>query len=322
MPDTLLEILKFFGTLLGGGLAGAILNEWLRRRNLRVQSIPLVERVNRLVSPQVEGLTLARVTEDGGERRLEEVSNVREYQFSLRNTSTIHLQNVEVQFEFPANDVEAWAERPSLSKTTPISVDPQLAEPWIKGYRWRIPQLPASDSIEFTFRAVNPSSDKYEVALYNSDRVVVEKSSDRGAKGEPKSVSLSTALNYLFAISILSSATFLSDIILGSGKKFSSIHDAGCTLSVETSYGQVEASPLFWQGPWRVDYRVMNYGLQPCVVRTGLLGSTSVTLDPGLDSSRTVFSKTRPHLATLTFTLGASLPATNVTVLGYVSDTP
>src|SRR5438309_8589211 len=58
------------------------------------------------------------------------------------------------QFEFPTEDVEAWAERPALSKTAPIPADAVITEPWKKGYRWRIPHLPSTDSIEFTFRAV------------------------------------------------------------------------------------------------------------------------------------------------------------------------
>jgi hypothetical protein len=175
-----LEILKILLPLLGGGAVGALLNEWLRRRGARVQAIPLIERVNRLVSPELKGLTLARLTGDGQTRRLEEIKNVRDYQFTPRNTSTVHLQDVEIQFEFPTDDVEAWAERPALSKTAPVPADAVVTEPWKKGYRWRIPHLPSTDSIEFTFRAVNPASGDYEVALYKSGSVVIEKS-----KGEP-----------------------------------------------------------------------------------------------------------------------------------------
>jgi hypothetical protein len=55
-----LEILKILLPLLGGGAVGALLNEWLRRRGARVQAIPLIERVNRLVSPELKGLTHKR----------------------------------------------------------------------------------------------------------------------------------------------------------------------------------------------------------------------------------------------------------------------
>ena len=94
--SVVIEILKIILPLLGGGAVGALLNEWLRRRGARVQAIPLIERVNRPVSPELKGLTLARLTGDGQTRRLEEIKNVREYQFTLRNTSTVHLQDVEI----------------------------------------------------------------------------------------------------------------------------------------------------------------------------------------------------------------------------------
>ncbi len=166
------DILKIVLSL----VAGAGLNEWLRRRHSKIQRIPLIERVNRLVKQEMQGFALARVTGDPENRKLEEVENIREYQLTLRNTSDVHLQDVEIQFEFPTDDVEAWAERPALSKTAPVPVDALITEPWKKGYRWRIPQLPSTDSIEFTFRSINPASDSYAVALYKSDRVVIERS--------------------------------------------------------------------------------------------------------------------------------------------------
>ena len=107
----------------------------------------------------MKGFALARVVDEGRGQRLEKVLNVREYQFTLRNSSYIHLHNAEVQFEFPSVDVEGRAERPVRSKTTPIPVNPEISEPWKKGFRWRIPELPPGDSIEFTFRAVDPPSD-------------------------------------------------------------------------------------------------------------------------------------------------------------------
>src|SRR6185503_12011723 len=111
--------------------------------------------------------------DDLSNRRLEELTNLREYQLTLRNTATIYLQDVEIQFEFPTEDVEAWASRPALSKTAPVLVDAVIADPWKKGFRWRIPHLPSSDSVEFSFRAVNPPSDDYEAALYKTERVIL-----------------------------------------------------------------------------------------------------------------------------------------------------
>lgn len=73
-----LEIIKIAGPILFGGLAGALLNDWRRRRDSRVQPIPLIERVNRLVSPELEGITLARVVGDADHRQLEELRNLRD----------------------------------------------------------------------------------------------------------------------------------------------------------------------------------------------------------------------------------------------------
>src|SRR2546422_11584027 len=105
----LLEILKIVLPFLGGGVAGAVVNEWLRRRREKVQRIPLIERVNRAVRPTLKGFTLARVSGPPEDRELEQIKNVREYQLTLRNTSTVHLEDVEIQFEFSTEDVEAWA---------------------------------------------------------------------------------------------------------------------------------------------------------------------------------------------------------------------
>jgi hypothetical protein len=93
------------------------------------------------------------------------------------------LQNVEIQFEFPAEDVQEYASpRTTLSKTALIKVDtlPTDATAFPTVFRWRIPHLPSGDSVEFTFLAVDPRSESYEVALYNSDRVIVER-----VEGEP-----------------------------------------------------------------------------------------------------------------------------------------
>ena len=95
------EILKIVLPFLGGGLAGALLNEWFRRRSGKLQSIPLIERVNRRVSPGLEGFTLARVTGGPESQQLEEVENVREYQLTLRNTATVHLHDVKSSSSFP-----------------------------------------------------------------------------------------------------------------------------------------------------------------------------------------------------------------------------
>lgn len=61
----LLEILK----VLLGVAAGAFLNEWLRRRSARVQTIPLIQRVNRLVNFDLQELPWRESWMTGGSRR-------------------------------------------------------------------------------------------------------------------------------------------------------------------------------------------------------------------------------------------------------------
>jgi hypothetical protein len=147
---------RVIASFLGGGLAGAVLNEWLRRRREKVQRIQLVERVNRLIGP-LEGFTLARVTNDGS-GELREVRDLREYQLTMRNSTSTHLQNAEVQFEFPSDDVQALVSIPVLSRVSLAPLDaPTTAGKKI--FRWKVPHFPAGDSVEFTFRAVAPSSE-------------------------------------------------------------------------------------------------------------------------------------------------------------------
>ena len=110
----MLEIAKLVVTFLSGGFAGSLLTEWFRRRRSRVQSIPLIERVNRLVNPELEGITLARRSSTGSP--LEELKSLREYQLTMRNDSSVHLQDADVQFDFPADDVVGVASRPRVEQ--------------------------------------------------------------------------------------------------------------------------------------------------------------------------------------------------------------
>jgi hypothetical protein len=325
----LFEILKIVATLLGGGLAGAFLTGWNRRRNSRVQAIPLFERVNRLVNPKLQGFTLARVAGEGADRRLEEIQNVRDYQFTLRNTSTVHLQDAEVQFEFPADDVEAWAERPVLSKTPPLLVDAVVAEPWKKGYRWRIPQFPSTDSMEFTFRAVDPTSDGYEVALYKSERVVIEKV--RGSVGLKKTYELkSSALSLTLGLAICFLA-FLGPIVLiqviwhmgASHNSYSAnLSEAGCSLHIESHYYQADSSAWPWQGPWEFHYSVLNVGSQKCVVQSEKFLDTPVSIEPGQSQFSTGYSKDKPKLVQRDLSFGSDGPTHKSTVSVYAQVQP
>ncbi len=236
----MLEILKLVVSILFGGAAGALLNEWFRRRKGKVQRISLIERVNRSANPELEGITLARMVGDEPCRHLEELANLREYQLTLRNTSSINLQNIEIQFEFPSIDVEPWVSRPSMSKTALVPIQIDTTAQGGTTFRWRIPHLPAGDSIEFTFRAVNPPSGTYEVALYNTDAVIIEK-----VIGEPppKRTSMSAgawiAITGAMAVLIL----FVWGIVSGrlvnsSGEKFTAVREGGCDLRVVSLYDQ------------------------------------------------------------------------------------
>jgi hypothetical protein len=106
---------------------------------------------------------------------------LREYQLTLRNTSAVHLQNVEIQLGFPAEDVQEYASpRTTLSKTAFLKVDvvPTDATAFLTVFRWRIPHLPSGDSVEFAFQAVNPPSENNGPCT--SVRVIVER-----VEGEP-----------------------------------------------------------------------------------------------------------------------------------------
>jgi hypothetical protein len=265
-----MEMLKLVVSILFGGAAGAFLNEWFRRRKGKVQSISLIERVNRLVSPELEGITLARLVGDGSQRRLEELTNLREYQLTLRNTSTVNLQNVEIQFEFPIEDIQAWASRPPLSKTALVLVEGQASEPWKRAFRWRIPHLPSDDSVEFTFRSVGSPSGDYEVALYNTALVIVEK-----VVGEPPPkarrfgganvVLLASVIGVLVTVIVGYSVGFL---VSPTGEEVSNVSQAGCELRVVSFYDPYGNG---LRSPFRIKYRVFNVGGQGCVVQSAQL---------------------------------------------------
>jgi hypothetical protein len=266
----LLEVVKLVVSILFGGAAGAFLNEWFRRRKGKIQSISLIERANRLVSLELEGITLARLVDDGPQRRLEELKNLREYQLTLRNTSSVNLQNVEIQFEFPVEGVHAWASRPSLSKTALVHVDAAASEPWRQGFRWRIPHLPADDSVEFTFWSVDAPSGDFEVALYNSDLVIVEKIVGEPA---PKARRLSAAIIIVLALLALLVVAVIvgyssGHLVNPSGEEFSEINTAGCELRIVSFY-DVYGNNM--TSPFRIKHRVFNAGSQPCVVQSAQL---------------------------------------------------
>jgi len=318
----MLEIAKLVASFLTGGLGGALLTEWFRRRRSRVHAIPLIERVNRQVSPELQGFTLARIGGTSANRELEEVKNLREYQLTVRNTSSAHLQDAEVQFEFPADDVEAWVSRPALSKTALIDVGATATTPWRKAFRWRIPHFPAGDSVEFTFRAVDPSSETYEAALYHSEGIVFAR-----VVGEPRPKRDSSLLELgvtgltlaLVAAGLLYSwqgsrrnegrdEKRLAELVTQSAalvkqtaalaqafkpEKLTTIKLAGCNLRVTSSSEQMHS------GLWYTQTSIFNLGSQECFIRSGkMFSGEPFTVKPGrVEGAGVGFSEGEPKSA-------------------------
>ena len=84
---------------------------------------------------------------------MEAVKDLREYQLTMRNSTSTHLVNVEVEFQFPASDVQALPSLPAMSRTA--LVEKRITPiPGTRGFRWSVPNFPVGDSVEFTFRAV------------------------------------------------------------------------------------------------------------------------------------------------------------------------
>ena len=330
-----MEILKLLMTLISGGAVGAIITALFQRRRARMQPIPLIERVNRLVSPELKGFVLARLVGDGREgQSLEVVQNVREYQLTLRNTSHIHLHNAEVQFEFPSKDIEGHAERPLWSKTIPIQIATKISEPWKGAFRYCIPELPPGDSIEFTFRAVDPSSAEYGVALYNGGQVVIKIS-----KGEPEArrselfgrvailfvtftciLTILTIFKYLWkSPSAPTSAPQTASIVT----KATVIDWAGCSLNVDTTSEEMNSGPPTQEGPWRIDSYIMNTGTRRCFLKWGSSQGDSFPIEPG-NSVEVMgeYVNTKPILTSVELLFGPDGPKNKATVNLYERGTP
>lgn len=315
--------------VLGGGAVGSIITALVQHRRTQTQAIPLIERVNRLVSSDLKGFVLARFGPEGGGgegRHLEAVLRVHEYQFTLRNTSHIHLHNAEVQFEFPSKDVDGRAERPSRSKTTPVQVDAEISEPWKAGYRWRIPELPPDDSIDFTFRAVEPSSAEYEVALYNGGQVVIEKS-----KGEPEAkwsgykAKLSGVIASAFVLVLVAEVGyFLSRYLFEpTGEKATVVDWAGCSLNITSSSRQVNFSSFSQAGPWSLDANILNTGARKCFVKWESSSGDPFTIDPGKAVGVvSEYTNARPRLEPVGILFGPDGPNNKATVMLYLRGKP
>jgi hypothetical protein len=305
LPESLKLGLTLLAGLLSGGLAGAVLNEGYRKKHSRLQRIPLIERVNRLVNPKLQGgITLARAV--GDPTHLVELTDLREYQLTLRNTSTIHLQNVEIQFEFPAKDVQQYASpRTTLSKTALLKVDasPTDATAFPTVFRWRIPHLPSDDSVEFTFHAENPESEKYVVALYNSDRVIVEKVEGEPAptrKPERWKLPLAILLLTGFLVLLVSTGSWYG--IIGPIDRLTVVKEAGCDLRVVSSFARYEQD----SNTRVIQHRIFNAG-QNCIVSSDQLDPKGpFTIGAGEVITRERLALSRPKLLQVEVSVGAT----------------
>jgi len=325
--ETLKLLLTLLVPLIGGGACGAVINEWFHRRRSRTQPIPLIERVNRLVSSELQGFVLARPAGEGQNRNLEAIQRVREYQLTLRNTSYIHIHSAEIQFEFPSEDVEAWAERPARSKTAPIPLEASISEPWKKGYRWLIPEFPPGDSMEFTFKAVDPPSDEYEVALYGGGQVVIEKS-----KGEPVAkgpflakladgTKIAASVILFFILPLAPASIMIATSPTGS--KSTVVDWAGGSLNVESSSFQVNSSLFSRAGPWKLHYSILNTGSRKCFVKWENAHENPATVEPGgtiLIPSE--YTSKKPRLVSEGLLFGPDDPSNEAMVKIYVPGTP
>jgi hypothetical protein len=301
-----LDYLKVLVPLLGGGVVGALINEWFRRRSARVQIIPLIVRMNRRVSADIAGFTLARLT--GPSSAPEVIDAVREFQFTLKNTSSVHLQNAEIQFEFPSGEVQALAERPVLSNTPllPINCDGNDANR--STFRWIIPQFPATDSIDFTFRAVNAESGEFNVSLYKSERVVVKASTK-----EPSASSSFSFPSFKFFFAVLTTALgvlgALSAIIFATSSSINYVNEGGCSLSVSSYYDPFNPNGWPWTGPWRISQHITNLGNVGCTIQ---IASRSIVVDAGHDTTTLSFSNKRPILIDQAVIVGIGNTTTKV----------
>lgn len=178
-----------------------------------------------------------------------------------------------------------------------------MTAPWKKGFRWRIPRLPSAASIEFSFRAVDPASNDYEVVLYNTDRVVIEMSKGELPAGERRSGAYhkSLTVGMTASVAIFAMLTmFLS--LLGwpqRDSKVTTFSEAGCTFTVVSSYAQFGLERGWWPwsgGPWKISNRVLNIGSPKCTMQSEKVTSTPMILSPGQDVKGNSYAVARPKL--------------------------
>jgi len=144
-------------------------------------------------------------------------------------------------------------------------------------------------------------SEDYVAALYNSDRVIIEK-----VDGEPAPTKKLDHLNIVLAIlGIVASATVLLLIILlrfAPFESFSVVRQAGCDLRVVTTYNRIEEGSNIRV----IQHRIFNAG-QSCVVKSAQLDPKGpFTIGAGDTIKRERLAQSRPKLIETEVYVGAT----------------
>lgn len=175
----------------------------------------------------------------------------------------------------------------------------------------------SGDSVEFTFRAVDPSSESYEAALYRSEGVIFERivGEPPPKKGQtfPIVVVLSAFLLGALMIWLISTGRLQST----SGEKLTRIKLAGCDLRVVSLF---DVYGRDFYSPWRIKHRVFDVGTEDCVIQSEKMNLASpVTVKPGEALERESISESAPKLVDIEISVGATRNSlTKTTVPLYV----
>jgi hypothetical protein len=228
------------------------------------------------------------------------------------------LQDVEIQFEFPAADVQEYASpRTALSKTALRKIDtlPTDATAFPTVFRWCIPHLPSGDSVEFSFQALDQQSESYVVALYNSERVIVEK-----VEGEPapiKSPHNWKALLFPFSavgslmLLLLAGARYGVVVLPGPVDSLTVVKEAGCDLRVLSSFNRYEQD----SNTRVIEHRIFNAG-QTCIVKSDQLDPKGpFTIGAGDTVTRQRLAQSRPKLVQTEVFVGITSTALKETLI-------
>ena len=177
-----------------------------------------------------------------------------------------------------------------------VSTLPTDATSFPKVFRWRIPHLPSGDSVEFTFHAMEPrwSERSYVAALYNSERVIVEK-----VEGEPAPTKRSdtekmwlVGAAFVFALGVFLLLAAWRFAVLFPSESFTVVKEGGCDLRVVTTYNRVEPGSDIRV----IQYRIFNIG-QSCIVKSDQFDPKGpFTIGAGDIITRERLAQSRPKL--------------------------